>query len=337
MPLSLGLSIAAFFITALLTWAWIKIAQTNKIHDHPEQRRLHLISTPRAGGISLAIVMIVTSMAILFQSNVDRFWVLIITTIASYSALGFWDDLKPLRSSTKLFFHLLVAVIIFLIAMLPLAMHLMASMLIAIAYLLFVNIWNFMDGSNGMVGMQSLLCTIGILALSHFDTATHAYALVLAASCLGFLPFNFPQARIFLGDVGSHLLGAAVLSLALLAYWDSQCTILELLCLASALWIDTVMTFVRRGLRGYKVMQAHRSHLYQYLIRVGQSHAEVCWYYAAWTSLVIFIIGFSRYLPESGQRIVMLAVIAIACVLHQCLRLFVLKSAHHPKNPKIRS
>lgn len=334
MPLSLGLSISLFFLTALLTWGWIKIAQTKNIHDSPERRRLHQTQIPRAGGISIALVMIGTSTFIFLSSDVSTYWPLVVTALVLYSALGFWDDLKPLRSATKLFLHVLAALIIFLLAVFFLPSTLLASITISVAYLLFVNIWNFMDGSNGLVSMQSLIVVVGFIALSYFSGSTFYFALTLAVCCLGFLPFNFPVARVFLGDVGSHVLGAAVVGLAVLAYDEAQWTLLEMLCLSSALWIDAVLTFIRRAFRGFKVTQAHRSHLYQYAIRSGNSHAAVCWYYAVWTMIVILLIGFSRQLPETRQQILLLAIITAACVLHQCLRLFVLKSSHRPKIPK---
>ena len=158
--------------------------------------------------------------------------------------------------------------------------------------------------------------------------------MALAVACLGFLPFNFPVARVFLGDVGSHVLGAAVVGLAVLAYDEAQWTPLEILCLTSASWIDAVLTFIRRACRGFKVTQAHRSHLYQYAIRSGNGHAAVCCFYSAWTIIVILIISYSRLLSETPQQVLLFAVIAAAGFLHQWLRLFVLKSAHSPKIPK---
>ncbi len=332
MPLSLGLSITLFLLTALLTWGWIKIAQIKNINDTPERRRLHQTPIPRAGGIGIALVMIATSAFIFFKSEIDSYWALVSTAIISYSVLGFWDDLKPLHSRTKLSLHLLAALIIFLVTVFLLSSSLMASIIISVAYLLFVNIWNFMDGSNGLVSMQSLIIVIGFIMLSFFSDSTYYFALAIAVTCLGFLPFNFPVAKVFLGDIGSHVLGAAVTSLAVLAYHEGQWTLLEILCLTSALWVDAGLTFIRRAFRGFKVTQAHRSHLYQYAIRIGKSHAAVCWYYAIWTLAMITIIGFSRQLPESRQQILLVAVIATACTLHQWLRLFVLKS---PRSPTI--
>ncbi len=336
MPLGLGWSITIFFSTAFLTWGWIRVARAYRIHDKPERRRLHFSDVPRAGGISIGLMMLSASLLILFRSpSSNHFLPLSVFGLFLYLALGFWDDLKPMSSGKKLFLHLLAAGILFYVAAFQLCAGFSLALVTAFAYLIFVNIWNFMDGSNGLVAMQSLACSIGFLALGHYSDTTYYYALALAVCCLGFLPFNFPVARVFLGDVGSHVLGAALVGLAFLAYAEGQWTLLEMLCLASALWVDAVMTFVRRGLRGYKLAQAHRSHLYQYAIRNGQSHPMVCLCYTSWTAGMILIIGFSRQLPDTTQAIVLLVLIVAACVLHQWLRLFVLKSARYQKKPKL--
>ncbi|MEO6173007.1 MAG: hypothetical protein ABIP02_07810 [Arenimonas sp.] len=332
MLLGLGLGIATWLSTVLLTWGWIKFARARQIQDQPERRRLHRSHTPRGGGIGIALNMLVIGVVIYSFTRVDNaWWFLIDTAILLFGLLGFCDDLSSMSSAKKLFLHLISVSIIFLISIFGLSLNVPSSLMIAFGYLFFVNIWNFMDGSNGMIAMQSLLMTIGFVCLSHFTSATYYYSLALAAACLGFLPFNFPVARVFLGDVGSHVLGAALAGLALLAYVENQWTLLEITCLFSALWIDAVLTFIRRGLRGFKVMQAHRSHFYQYAIRTGSSHTAICAYYAMWTISVIVLIGFSRTLPKTSQAILLISTIAVACLIHQCLRIFVLKSIRKQK------
>lgn len=331
MPHSLGLGIALWLLTALITWGWIKLAESRHIHDQPERRRLHSANIPRAGGVSIAIVMIpATSFIYLGYGYGNPIWLLIISATVLFSILGFWDDLKPIDSGRKLSLHLFVTTLIFLLCVFILSLGWIASVLVALAYLLTVNIWNFMDGSNGMVGMQSLLMVIGFISLSYFSKATYDYAFVLAICCLGFLPFNFPVARVFPGDVGSHVLGAAVFGLAILAYTENQWTLLEILCLFSVLWIDASLTFARRALRGFKVTQPHRSHLYQYAIRSGKTHAAVCCYYALWTIAIILLIGLGRQLPDLGQQILLVAVMALGAISHQVFRIFVLKSVRRP-------
>ena len=338
MLFGLGLAITLWLSTALITWGWIQLAQAKQIHDQPERRRLHRTFIPRAGGISIALVMLMVGSVIFSRSNyLHSVWFLIVSALLVFASLGFWDDLKPMVSGRKLLLHLLAASFVFVVCRFFIRMDFTAALLIAMAYLSFVNIWNFMDGSNGMVAMQSLLYVIGFLALGNFTYGTYYYALAIAACCLGFLPFNFPVARVFLGDVGSHVLGAAVVGLAILAWLENQWNLLEISCLFSALWIDALLTLIRRCLRGFKVTQPHRSHLYQYAIRYGVSHVAICGYYAAWTVVATVLVGVSRLLPMTSQPILLLTVIATGCALHQGLRLFVLKSSRNPKTQNSNS
>lgn len=332
MWLSLGLGIGLWILTALITWIWIKVAQAWQIHDGPERRRLHDAFIPRAGGIGIAMVMLVSCVAMFFTvAHRSPLWLLLIAAFFFFSALGFYDDLKPIGAGRKLSLHLLATSAIWLIGVSSLSLDYVTAAVVALTYLVMVNIWNFMDGSNGMIGMQSLLIVVGFMSLGSFSVPVYYYALALAVSCLGFLPFNFPVARVFLGDVGSHVLGAAVLGLAILAYTENQWSAIEIACLFSALWLDAVLTFIRRTYRGFKVMQAHRSHLYQYAIRNGRSHARVCGIYAVWTITAVFVIGLSRNLPEAVQSIVLAGYLLIGAAAHQWFRLFVLKSTRNPE------
>ena len=332
MWLSLGLGIGLWILTALITWIWIRVALSRQIHDGPERRRLHDTFIPRAGGIGIAIVMLASCGVIFFTAaHRSPLWLVLIAAMSFFSVLGFYDDLKPIGAGRKLSLHLLATSAIWLFGSSLLSLDFVTAAVVALTYLAMVNIWNFMDGSNGMIGMQSLLMVAGFMLLSSFSVPTYYYALALAVSCLAFLPFNFPVARVFLGDVGSHVLGAAVFGLAILAYTENQWSVLEIACLFSVLWLDAVLTFIRRAMRGFKVMDAHRSHLYQYAIRNGRSHARVCGIYAIWTIIAIFVIGLSRHLPEAVQSIVLTGHLLIGAATHQWFRLFVLKSTRNPE------
>lgn len=335
MLLSLGLGVGIWCLTALITWGWIKLAEAKEIHDGPERRRLHDAFIPRAGGIGIALVMLTACIVIyFFIAHRNPLWLLLIAAFFLFSFLGFWDDLTPIRAVRKLMLHILAAMLLFLICISFLSMNALLAMVLSMLFLAMVNIWNFMDGSNGMVGMQSLLMVIGFMSLGSYSMPVYYFSLTLAVACLGFLPFNFPVAKVFLGDVGSHVLGAAVLALAILAYSENQWTVLEIACLLSALWIDGFLTLIRRKFRGFKVTQPHRSHLYQYAIRSGKTHGAICGYYAVWTISVILVIGLSRELSEFSQPIVLIWLIVIGAALHQGFRLFVLKSVRRLKNMK---
>jgi UDP-N-acetylmuramyl pentapeptide phosphotransferase/UDP-N-acetylglucosamine-1-phosphate transferase len=143
--------------------------------------------------------------------------------------------------------------------------------LIALAWVWFVNLYNFMDGIDGITGVETACLAFGILALGWPQTDAAAAAIMGAA--LGFLAWNWPPARIFLGDVGSvplgFLLGALLLSLAGDGHWASA-LILPLYYLA-----DATLTLLRRAARREKIWRAHREHFYQRATQGGLSHARV--------------------------------------------------------------
>ncbi len=330
MPLNIGQALAVFALALFLTWLWIRIAIAKKIHDSPERRRLHSNDIPRAGGIGIAIIMAGVSVYVLYSSD-NPYSLIMVLGIFAYSGLGFLDDVTPLPTSLKLVLHLFIAGMVFLSTLLGVHTGVLVAAGVALAYLLLVNFSNFMDGSNGMLSLQSILIAFAILLLpGAVSSEIKLFACVLMSACLGFLPFNFPKARVFLGDVGSHVLGASLLGLAAWAWLENQWTLPELLCLFSALWVDAAMTLLRRGIRGSRLTQAHRSHLYQYAIRIGWKHASVALSYALWTLAMIGLVAFSRTLPLSSQQMLLIIVLLVACALHQWLRMGVLK--YHSKN-----
>jgi UDP-N-acetylmuramyl pentapeptide phosphotransferase/UDP-N-acetylglucosamine-1-phosphate transferase len=138
-----------------------------------------------------------------------------------------------------------------------------------------INLVNFMDGINGLVATQ-IAVFAGCLAFASRPTdSTPFYAATLAAACIGFLPWNFPRARIFLGDVGSGGLGYLVPALALLAMQEQGIDIVRAHLPLLPLFGDATTTIVRRWRRGERLTQAHRSHLYQRLANGPLSHSAV--------------------------------------------------------------
>jgi UDP-GlcNAc:undecaprenyl-phosphate GlcNAc-1-phosphate transferase len=145
------------------------------------------------------------------------------------------------------------------------------------------NAFNFMDGIDGLAGGTALLaavffCLITYLQGSHF---VYIMSYTLIAGALGFLFYNFPPARIFMGDVGSAFLGFVFAVLAIIAarYDHAQTPLLVMPLLLFHFIYDTAFTFCRRLLRGEKVTEAHRSHLYQLFQRLGHSHLRVSLFY----------------------------------------------------------
>lgn len=281
--------------SALLTMAWTAFARRRALLDLPGARRVHAAPTPRGGGIGIAFLTVAGFCLLAAEGQGVDLW-LVASGIALFALLGLVDDLRPLPAPGKLVVQLAAAAV--LVAGLPPSAVLPTATWIAltVAGAYAVNVFNFMDGSNGLVAMQGLVIGVALALWPDQPEPLRVAALVLAGACAGFLPFNLPRARVFLGDVGSHAIGATAFALLLWAWTAGTLGLPQCLLLLTPIVLDSGHTLLRRALGGRKVWRAHREHLYQYAVRSGHSHAAVCLAYAAWT-------GVSALLAATGVNI----------------------------------
>ena len=296
-------AVAIFLSAALCTRLAIAYAQHRQLIDQPGQRRSHRVATPRGGGIGIVVGVLFAVAAIAATAPApDRAMALsVLAAIVVVAGVGWIDDHGSLRARPRFAAHCLAAGI--LLASLAMAVGVSGSefrpgallvyMLAAVApgalVVWSINLHNFMDGIDGLLAMQVLFVS-GSLALSclHAGHPGEAGAVaLLAAATAGFLPFNFPRARIFMGDVGSGVLG---LLIAVAVGWQMLTpgvSRLTGIVLASAFVTDATCTLLSRMLRGRRWYSAHREHLYQWLARSGFSHAQVVALYMGWNVLIV--------------------------------------------------
>lgn len=333
MPDSFPLLIV-FILSALLcastTGLWIGFARARQIHDMPGQRRLHRQTTPRGGGVGIALVVLLVLAWIAGHSAEPLPWLGLTAGVGLFAAVGLFDDLRPLPVLAKLILQLLSATL--LVGFLPLMasgpnLWLLASTVLVGAFV--VNVWNFMDGSNGLVAMQALLMALALAFWPGQDSAVRLAALALAGACAGFLPFNVPSARVFLGDVGSHVLGAAVFGLFIVSWRNGTLGIAQALLIGSALLLDSVLTLLRRAIAGRPLWRAHREHLYQFAVRRGHSHLRVCLFYAAWTTIAIVVAALMQESRQSAIWIALALFLIVGARLHYRFRRHWLQRSLH--------
>jgi UDP-N-acetylmuramyl pentapeptide phosphotransferase/UDP-N-acetylglucosamine-1-phosphate transferase len=156
-----------------------------------------------------------------------------------------------------------------------------------------------MDGVNGLLTLQAIFVFCALAALLGLrDAGGAALCLVCAAACAGFLPFNFPHARIFMGDVGSGTLGFAIAMAVLWQVGSGKSAPTSGLVLCSAFVTDATCTLLSRMLGGRRWYSAHREHLYQWLVRAGFSHARVVALYMGWNLLVTLpVVAWMNHAP----------------------------------------
>jgi UDP-N-acetylmuramyl pentapeptide phosphotransferase/UDP-N-acetylglucosamine-1-phosphate transferase len=235
--------------------------------DRPNERSLHARPVPRTGGFAIIAG---GSVALAFGGG--ALWLPLLLALA-LGALSFADDLLGLPSALRLAAHLAAASALVAFAHGPLSA---ASILLVLALAWTANLYNFMDGADGLAGGMGV---IGFGAYAMAAQACGATALVaasaaLAGACAAFLVFNFHPARIFMGDVGSIPLGFLAAALGL-AGWREGCWSLwfPLLCFGPFAG-DATLTLARRVLRREPASKAHREHYYQRLVRMGFGHRK---------------------------------------------------------------
>jgi UDP-N-acetylmuramyl pentapeptide phosphotransferase/UDP-N-acetylglucosamine-1-phosphate transferase len=278
-----AVALATGLFACLATRALIPVLRHRDVLDHPNERSSHRVPTPRGGGIAV-IGSVLLAWVALARSGWVPPGVIGVALAAGLLALISWiDDLRGLSPVVRLVAQgVAIAVGIF---SLPEAPDFLQGWLrsagyfaaIGLIWLWWINLFNFMDGIDGIAASESAAIGAGLLLFASVGTgADPALALLAAAvigAAIGFLVWNWSPARIFLGDVGSaplgYLVGFLLLDLAVGGHWRIA-LILPLYFLA-----DATITLGRRLLRGERVWQAHREHFYQQAVRRGRGHAAV--------------------------------------------------------------
>lgn len=292
MTVSMVLNLAILVIVALAASAATALIRRNAhrlgVVQSPNARSSHTIPTPSGGGVGIVLGgSIATAAAALTQPWPN---LLLLVTALLVAAVGFYDDRRPLPARIQLAAQVvLVGVAIgFAVPLdalrqqvgLPLpGLAIAALTLIAIVY--WVNLFNFMDGIDGIAGGQAIfMCgaaaVLGALHAPDFTIETSFWVLLgVAAATAGFLVQNWPPARIFMGDAGSTYLGFVIAILAHTTISAGWLTLPQWVILAAAFVSDATVTLARRLLLGEKLFEAHRRHAYQVLSRRWSSHRRV--------------------------------------------------------------
>lgn len=261
------LPLIAFMVTLGITRYLIK-GNILKVLDYPNPRSLHSRAVPRTGGLGLMSGILVSWM-FLPGALPLLIWISVVLLIA----LSFTDDVLRLPVWTRLLTHGAVAIWFSAAALSETNGWIIASAA-AVAITWMLNLYNFMDGSDGLAGGMTLI-GFSCYGITAWLTGSESFAIInfcVAAAAAAFLLFNFHPARIFMGDAGAIPLGflAAVLGMTgwKNGYWPAWFPLLVF----SPFIADASVTLVKRGLRGEKVWQAHREHYYQRMVQSGIGH-----------------------------------------------------------------
>lgn len=310
--------LAVALVAAALTAAARSYALRRQLLDQPGERRSHAIATPRGGGIAIVASQLLAYM------GVGVFFPAIAGTLAVFSAglamvagIGWWDDHRPLPALPRLGVHLVAGVLLGALVWHWTGDAFRTGFSVVLAVSL-INIWNFMDGIDGLAATQALLACVAYAMLLPAPVA--GLALVLAAGVLGFLPFNFPKARIFMGDVGSGALGYLLAGLVALGLGTKSAPWTLLLMPMAAFLVDAGLTLTGRVLRGERWMEAHTQHLYQRWVKSGRSHVAVTSGYALFAIAGVMLLPVFIRLARPWNHLAAVAWVAAAVSLWFCFR-----------------
>lgn len=263
------------------TWLARRYALVRNLLDHPGDRRSHQVPTPRGGGIAIVGALLVACIVLAWREPAHRELLAAFGLgVALVAAVGMIDDHRPLSPWWRLAVHALAALIL-AVAVGQAASSTAVAIIAFIAAIVLTNVWNFMDGINGLAATQAI-AVAALLAVITTSPWVATAAVALAAATVGFLPFNFPRARIFLGDVGSGAIGFAIAGLALSALNTTETYSCLLLLPLSAFLVDAALTLARRVLRRERWWSPHTQHAYQVLAR-EKGHAAVTALFGFWT------------------------------------------------------
>jgi UDP-GlcNAc:undecaprenyl-phosphate GlcNAc-1-phosphate transferase len=331
MPYSLALALAACILTLALTPAVMTLARRVGALDHPGPRRIHHVPVPTLGG--LAFVVAVLGVAWLARvlpgpAHLLEMRPLLGLTLAAVPllALGLVDDLRGAGPWTKLTVQACSAMVLvhfgYGVPLLtnpfgaPLELGFLSGPLVVVWVLVVVNAINLIDGLDGLASGVVLIAaaTLWWVGHAHADLYVMFIASLLIGSTLGFLPWNFPPARIFMGDTGSHFLGLMLAAVALLENRKEAATVTLLFPLV-ALGVpiaDSLMAFARRLGSGQHVFHADREHIHHRLLGLGLSPRGAL--FVLWGLCAIFGVT-AVVLAAQPRRLAFLVVLLLALVL----------------------
>jgi len=284
MPKITLIAALSLLLSVILTVLVCRIGPRLNLIDKPNLRSSHSIPTPRGGGIGILLAFILAG--ILFTKEY-----IFVMICAGSGIIGLVSDLFNMASKARLILHLFIAAL--LIAFFDSSIYLPGSITIiplALFLIIFLtasaNIYNFMDGINGISGIMAAV-SFGLLAFFSYrefgiGSPMTILAIAIIFSSIGFLRFNMPNARIFMGDVGSIFLGFTFAGITILLSKNIQ----DFICLASFLFIfyaDEAVTAFLRLKDGENLLFPHRRHLYQILANEARvAHWKIsCGYGAA--------------------------------------------------------
>lgn len=320
-----------FLLTLSLSLTYLirHIAIKRNVIDIPNERSSHTIPTPRGGGLAIVISWFL-GLSFLFvknEINDNLFYALLSGCILA--VVGIIDDIYSLPPKIRLISQLVTAILavyflngfdlhVFQINNIILSTIINSIIIIGIVW--FINLYNFLDGIDAYASLEGVF-----IALALFFFTSGLYLLVLVASILGFLIWNWPKAKIFMGDVGSTQLGFALVVIGIHLHNNLELNFLYWIMLTSVFWFDATYTLFRRWRNKEKLSQAHKKHAYQRLVQAGYSHLKTDVYSIVLNLIILGITLLAFRYSEYVYAFLGLIILLLFLTVHRIDKLFPFK------------
>jgi UDP-N-acetylmuramyl pentapeptide phosphotransferase/UDP-N-acetylglucosamine-1-phosphate transferase len=312
------------------------------ILDYPNERSLHTHPTPRTGGLAILAAIYAAGALSVFTWPPPLSLVAIAAGGLAIATISFWDDRTGVAPAWRMLVHMSAGVLMMFAGLgltgvgLP-GTHLGVSVLIGMPLsVLFVvwmvNLYNFMDGMDGLAGGMTVIgfASYALFGMLAGDALFVATSLSIAAAAAGFLMFNYPPARIFMGDIGSSLLGFLAAALALWGERDGIVPLWAAMLIFSPFIVDASVTLLQRARRGEKIWQAHKRHYYQRLVQLGWGHKKtMLWEYALMLACAASALWAAQQTPSVAWFILAVWALCYALLILAVTRL---EQAKHSMN-----
>jgi len=280
-------------ISFILTYFIRQFALKYKLIDVPNERSSHNVPTPKGGGVAIVISWFLGITVLFFMGYVEDSLYFALLSGIILSVVSLIDDFINVKPFIRLIFQFITVIIAFyflnglrpfIIPELSLNNLYVIYPIVIIGMVWFINLFNFMDGVDGFASTEAILISLVIFVLSG-----NIINLVLIGCIAGFLFWNWPKAKIFMGDVGSTQLGFILVILGVYFHNKLEFSILNWIMLSSPFWFDATFTLYRRWRNKEKLSQAHRKHAYQRIVQAGFSHQKVNFYLIG-INITLFVI-----------------------------------------------
>lgn len=312
-------------ISCFLTYILIKASSRIGIIDVPNHRSLHDQPKPRTGG--LAILVAITLGLVTFKSDISNELFSFFPYILLLAGMAVLDDIYSISAFKRLFLQVIVASLVIynglsintlVLFHYEIPINPIIGAILSILFIVWlVNLYNFMDGMDGFSAGMAIFGfgTFAILAFLKGEDGFAFANLVIVVAVLGFLIFNLPPSKIFMGDVGSTVIGMFVALFTLWADYRDIFPVYLSVIIFTPFMLDSTVTLIKRALRREKLMEAHCTHYYQRLVLSGLGHKKTLVIEYTWMGLCSLVSIVLFKVDNINIQISVLGVFVLACLI----------------------